>query len=83
MTEPQQSGTGPNGPNPMLKVGYGFAMATQFGASVLAGVWLGGWIERRYSLAPWGTLGGALVGMAAGIHGLMILVRSMRSLGDR
>lgn len=64
----------------MLRVGYGFAMATQFGASVLAGVWLGGWLERRYSFAPWGTLGGALVGMAAGIHGLLILVRSMRAL---
>ena len=66
----------------MLKVGYGFAMATQFGASVLAGVWVGGWLERKYAFAPWGTLGGALFGMAAGIHGLLILVRSMRSLGD-
>lgn len=83
MTDTPQSGSGQSGPNLMLRVGYGFAMATQFGASVLAGVWVGGWIERRYSLAPWGTLGGALIGMAAGIHGLLVLVRSMRSLGER
>lgn len=63
----------------MLKLGYGFAMATQFGASVLGGLWLGGWIGKRYSIEPWGTLGGAIVGMTAGIHGLIVLLHSMRN----
>ncbi len=67
----------------MLKAGYGFAMATQFGASVLGGLWLGGWIGKRYSIEPWGTLGGAIAGMSAGIHGLVVLVHSMRGRGTR
>ena len=65
----------------MLKAGYGFAMATQFAAAVLGGVLVGGWIERRFGLEPWGTLGGAVLGLTAGIQGLVILARKVRELG--
>ena len=54
-------------PNWATYASYGFEMAAGVGLGVLVGLWL----ERRYHWAPWGMIGGAAVGLAAGMY-LMI-----------
>jgi F0F1-type ATP synthase assembly protein I len=78
-----EPGSGSQEPNLSLKLGYGFAMATQFGAGVLGGVLVGSWLDRRFHLDPWGTMGGALLGMVAGFQGLFVLTRSYQKLGKK
>ncbi len=42
-------------------------LGLEMGAAVGIGAWLGWWLDGRYDSAPWGILGGVLLGgMAAG-----------------
>jgi len=41
-----------------------------FGVAVVIGYWGGRWLERRWGGAPWVSLAGVLVGVAAGFREL-------------
>jgi len=45
-------------------LGYGLEMAV----GAVGGLWVGGWLDRRYGWYPWGTMGCCLLGLAAGMY---------------
>ena len=45
-------------------LGYGLEMAV----GVIGGLMLGRWLDRRYGLEPWGSLGCCMLGAAAGMY---------------
>ncbi len=55
-------------------------MATHFSAAVVGGVLVGSWLEKTFGIEPWGTVGGSVLGMAAGIHGLIVIGRKLKPL---
>lgn len=44
---------------------------TQLAVSVLAGLGIGIWADRKWGLSPWMTLTGAAVGLAAGLYSFL------------
>ncbi len=82
MEDKPEPGSGSKEPNLSLKLSYGFAMASQFGTAVLGGLLVGSWLDRHFHLDPWGTLGGAILGMGAGLQGLLMLSRRYQSAGS-
>ncbi|MGO0123396.1 AtpZ/AtpI family protein [Desulfothermobacter acidiphilus] len=58
-----------------------FAVAStisiQFAASVVVGWWLGNYLDQRWHTAPWLGLLGLLVGIGAGILGIVRLLTRM------
>ncbi len=46
-----------------------------FGVAILIGYGAGRWIERRWGGAPWPSLGGVLLGVAAGFRELYRVAR--------
>ena len=54
MIDPSQS--------PLRFIGLGFELVVP----VLAGVFLGLWVDRRFDSAPWGVVAGAVLGISAG-----------------
>ncbi len=47
-----------------------------FGVAVVLGYWGGHWAERRWGGAPWVSLVGVLVGIAAGFRELFRIARA-------
>lgn len=47
------------------------SVGIEFGVSVVIGYALGAWLEQKFDFAPWGTIGGVLVGFAAGVKSLL------------
>ena len=48
--------------SPMQFVGLGFELVVP----ILAGVFLGMWLDGRFGWTPWGVVTGAVLGIAAG-----------------
>ncbi len=46
-----------------------------FGVAIAIGVFAGSWLDRRFHTAPWLTLVGLLLGIAAGFRELYRIVR--------
>lgn len=44
------------------------AMGLELAVTVLAGTLAGLWADRRWGFAPWGVLGGSLLGTGAGLY---------------
>ena len=44
------------------------ALGFQFAAAIVLAVLAGQWIDKRFATAPWGILGGAAVGLGAGMY---------------
>ncbi len=42
---------------------------------IVVGILFGNWIESKWAVAPWGTLGGLMLGIAGGAR---TLVRALR-----
>lgn len=55
-------------------VGLGFELVVP----VLLGIWLGRWLDGKFGWNPWGTLGGAVLGIAAGFTGFFRTVLPQR-----
>jgi ATP synthase protein I len=49
---------------------YG-TVGLEFGLSVLVGLFLGQWLDRKLHTGPWGTLAGMGFGTAAGVRSLL------------
>lgn len=59
-----------------LSVGLEWATRlTALGLEFSLPVLLGYWADRRWGLAPWGVLGGAVLGFIVGFLGLLQMVR--------
>ena len=56
----------PDGSSPFQFVGLGFELAVP----LLAGLFGGQWLDRRYGTAPWLLLAGVIVGAAVGFVSL-------------
>ena len=52
-------------------VAQSISAGTAFAISILLGVFIGRWVDRRWELEPWGVLVGAMLGMAAGFYNLV------------
>ncbi|MBM4291810.1 MAG: AtpZ/AtpI family protein [Deltaproteobacteria bacterium] len=49
------------------------SVGLEFGLSVVIGYLAGAWLEGRYGFAPWGSLGGVVLGFAAAVRSLLRL----------
>lgn len=47
------------------------SVGIEFGVSVVISLAIGRWLEGRYEFAPWGTVGGVIIGFAAGVKSLI------------
>ncbi len=52
---------------------YG-AIGFQLAASVVGGLILGGWLDKRYGTTPWLTVTGLLIGSVGGFYNLIRLL---------
>lgn len=61
------------------------AIGMEMGAGVVGGLLVGSWVDRKWSVGPYGTLLGALIGMVAAFRSLIRLVRleAQASEGDK
>ncbi len=60
----QEANEGKSG---LAPVSLGF----EFAAAVMGGCFVGVWIDRHFETAPWGTVGGASVGMIGGFYNFL------------
>jgi ATP synthase protein I len=51
--------------------GQYLGIGLQIGVGTALGYFVGSWLDRRYGWGPWGTLVGAMLGLASGMY-LMI-----------
>ncbi len=77
MGGPDGIGPEPSGPSPWSYVGLGFEIAVP----LVAGVFLGRWLDAWLGTAPWLLLVGALLGMTAGFLALFRVVLPPRRGG--
>lgn len=47
------------------------SLGFEFAAAVMGGCFVGVWIDRHFETAPWGTVGGASVGMVGGFYNFL------------
>jgi len=74
---PDGNGPEPSGPSPWSYVGLGFEIAVP----LVAGVFLGRWLDAWLGTAPWLLLVGALLGMIAGFLAFFRVVLPPRKGG--
>ena len=48
--------------------GHFAGVGLQMLVGVTLGVIVGQWLDRKYGWQPWGTMGGAMIGLAAGMY---------------
>jgi ATP synthase protein I len=65
----RRPGSLPPGPQP-LRVGGAAVGGFEFTVTILVGVFVGRWIDRRLGTGPWLLILGAFVGAAAGFYAL-------------
>ncbi|MBI2067521.1 MAG: AtpZ/AtpI family protein [Deltaproteobacteria bacterium] len=53
---------------------YG-AIGFQLAATVVGGLLLGGWLDKRWGMTPWLTLVGLLIGSTGGFYNLIRMTR--------
>lgn len=61
--------------SPWRAVGMAGLIGADLAIFVLAGVWLGRYIDRQLATSPWFMLGGLLVGLAVGVYSVYRIVR--------
>lgn len=62
----------PSKPDPFI-LAYGIygAVGFQLAASVIGGLLLGGWLDKKWGTGPWLTVVGLLVGSIGGFYNLI------------
>ena len=58
-------------------VGIAAALSGQLVLSIVAGFFLGHWLDGVFRTTPWLTIGGVIVGIVAGFVGLFRLSRAL------
>ena len=53
------------------------AAGTELAILVLAGLFLGNWIDRKWGTQPWGILAGTLVGTATGFYNFVRIINKL------
>ncbi len=48
--------------------GHIFGIGLQVAVGVGVGFIVGSWLDKKYGLAPWGTLVGCMLGLAGGLY---------------
>ena len=49
---------------------------------VLVGVWLGQWADKHWAIAPWGTLGGMVLGLGVAAKAVVRAVKQASKDAD-
>jgi F0F1-type ATP synthase assembly protein I len=57
-------------------IGIGLQLST----AILAGIFLGYWLDKKFAIAPFGILGGSILGFVAGFYGFF---RQIKENDDR
>lgn len=64
-----------------LKFSYALSLASQLGFlivfSVVGFLWVGLWIDRTFSVAPWGVIGCVIIGVAMAVRESYQLVKPL------
>jgi F0F1-type ATP synthase assembly protein I len=63
-----ESSVPPSARNSLWAHAYG---GTQLAVSVLLGLFLGYWLDRKWGFTPWFTLAGSALGLAVGLYGFL------------
>ena len=58
------------------------SIGLEMGGCVIAGYFLGSWIDGRFECAPWGTVAFLLFGFGAALKGLIRVVRTAKSVSQ-
>lgn len=69
----------PKFPESLRKVGPYLSIGGVFAGCMIAGVWLGLWLDKALDTKPWMLLTGSLLGMAAGFYHFFKVVLSKGS----
>jgi F0F1-type ATP synthase assembly protein I len=54
-------------PNLYHRMGIAYTVPAALVAPIIALIVIGAWLDKRFGLGPWGTLGGALLGFVCGM----------------
>ncbi|WP_018132210.1 AtpZ/AtpI family protein [Effusibacillus pohliae] len=61
--------------SPFRAIGLVSAIGTDLALSVLGGVYLGKWADNHFGTSPAFLITGLFVGLAAGIYGMLLMIR--------
>jgi ATP synthase protein I len=62
--------------NPWQAIGLVSLIGVDLAVCVVAGVWLGKYIDRMYATGPWFLMLGLLVGLGVGVYSVYRLIRT-------
>lgn len=63
-----------NGDPFLIAFGVYGAVGFQLAATVIGGLLLGSWLDKKYGLTPWLTVSGLIVGSVGGFYNLIRLL---------
>jgi ATP synthase protein I len=62
----------------LRELAYYSSLGFQVALSIVIGLGLGVWIDRRYDTAPWAIFIGLLLGIAAGFRNIALAIKKVR-----
>jgi F0F1-type ATP synthase assembly protein I len=82
MGEPEKLSTREERKKILLYIsGVGMGVGSELIALAVAGLWIGNWVDRNWSLSPYGTLGFTLLFLGVGLtHITFILIKMQKKL---
>ena len=63
----------------LIQVGVYGAVGIQLATSVIVGLFLGGWLDKRFATAPWLTVIGLTLGSIGGFYNLFRILNWYQS----
>jgi F0F1-type ATP synthase assembly protein I len=63
--------------NPLFTYGKYGALGFEFAAATLGGIFLGSYIDSHFGTGPWGTMLGAIGGMAGAVYRLVTVLQQL------
>jgi ATP synthase protein I len=61
------------------KIGFYTLIPTMLAVGPILGYLLGSWLERRFDHSPWFAFGGILLGLAASVRQIIVILRRAQS----
>lgn len=62
---------------PLFTYGKYGALGFEFAAATIGGIFLGSYIDSHFGTGPWGTMLGAIAGMAGAIYRLVTVLQQI------